>query len=245
MAFLSIDRRQAGVLADRYLDVLLGDWGALFLMVLQAPMIGALIAGVWANRGSDTLTLYFVLGLSAFFLGAVNSSREIVKERALFLRERMFNLSVGAYLYSKYRVQAIFVVIQCVLLVGTVRWFVPLVVNELAVGLFCALTAFAGTAVGLLISSWVRTTDKAVAAVPLVVIPQILFSDFVLGEKSLKNWTSWAEKLMPVRWAYDALKQLRMANTEWGEVALSAAVVLMMIGACFLLAYVSLLRSED
>lgn len=245
MSLLSIDRRKAGILADRYLDVVLGDLGATILLILQAPLIGALVAGVWSNVASDSLTLYFVLSLSAFFLGAVNSSREIVKERAIFLRERMFDLSSGTYLVSKYRVQAILVIVQCVLLTLVVRWFVPLKVNMMLVGLVLVITSLAGTAVGLLISASVRSADKAVAAVPLVVIPQILFSDFVLGEKKLANWTGALEKLMPVRWSYDVFKELRSPDVELGPILLSTLVLLAMIGGAFFMAQLILARTED
>jgi hypothetical protein len=236
--------RQTAILAERYLDVMLGDPGALVLVVVQAPLIGALVAGVWSNLTADTLTLYFVLSLSAFFLGAINSAREIVKERQLFLRERMYNLKVGAYLASKYRVQAIFAVLQAVMLAGVVRFFVPIQVNVMLVAAVLALVALTGTAVGLLISSAVSSADKAVAAVPLVVIPQILFSDFVIGEGKLSNWTGWAESLMPVRWSYTLLKSLRATHVEWTTVLGSSVVLAVMIGVCFLLSLVLLASQE-
>ena len=78
----------------------------LLLLAVQAPLIGGLVAGVWSNVRTDSPTLYFVLVLSAFFLGAVNSAREIVKERALFLREKNYNLSTGAYVVSALRFAA-------------------------------------------------------------------------------------------------------------------------------------------
>jgi hypothetical protein len=239
-----IDKRQASILAERYFDVLLGDLGALFLILIQAPLIAVLIAGVWSNVSSDTLTLYFVLSLSAFFLGAVNSAREIVKERALFLRERMYNLQIGAYLVSKYRVQAIFIVIQSLMLAGLVRVFVPTLVNVLLVAVVLILVAFAGTAVGLLISSAVSSADKAVAAVPLVVIPQILFSDFVIGEGKLYNWTGIMQSFMPVRWSYTMLKALRETQIEWGSILGSTLVLVAMVLGCFLTSWVLLASQE-
>jgi hypothetical protein len=239
-----IDKRQAGILAERYFDVLIGDLGALFLILVQAPLIAVLIAGVWSNISSDTLTLYFVLSLSAFFLGAVNSAREIVKERALFLRERMFNLQIGAYLVSKYRVQAIFVVIQALMLAGVVRAFVPIQVNVLLVAAVLAMVAFSGTAVGLMISSAVSSADKAVAAVPLVVIPQILFSDFVIGEGKLSNWTGIVQSFMPVRWSYDMLKTFRETHVEWGSVVGATGVLLVMVLGCFFTSW-ALLASQE
>ena len=240
MSFLGIDRRQAGILADRYLDILLGDFFGTAILLIQAPLIAGAIAGVWSNLSSDSLSLYFVLCLSAFFLGAVNASREIVKERAMFLREKMFNLSVGAYLASKYRVQAILVLIQCVTLAAMVQNWVPLKINLVAVTAILILTALSGTAVGLLVSSWVKSNDKAVALVPLLVIPQILFSDFVVGQGKLANWTADAQKAMPVYWGYEVLRELRETEVDAWPVILGMLVLGGMIAICFLSALVRL-----
>ena len=212
---LGIDSRQAGILADRYLDIVLGDVRGTALLLIQAPLIGIAVAGVWANASGDTLTMYFVLSLAAFFLGAINSCREIVKERALYLREKNFNLSPGAYLVSKFRVQLILIVVQCAVLAGTVHVFVPLQVNVVLIGIVLLAVAFTGTSIGLLISSWVRTPDKAVGMVPLIVIPQILFSDFVLGKNGLTNWTGEAMQLMPVHWGYRLFEELRAVDADW------------------------------
>lgn len=236
------DARQASILSDRYLDVLLGDPAGTLLLFLQAPLLGAAIAGVFVNISRDSQTLYFVLALSAFFLGAVNAAREIVKERALYLRERMFNLSPGAYLVSKFRVQAMLVVVQAVLLAGVVSLFVRLEVKLYVLGPVLVLTALSGTAVGLLISSIVTTSDKAVALVPLVVIPQILFSDAVVGSGTLDNWTGTAQKLMPVHWSYEVLLALRKTEIEYGDVFSGVLVVSILIAACFGLALLRLRR---
>jgi hypothetical protein len=244
VSLLGIDRRQVGILSDRYLDIVLHDLGGTALLLFQAPLIAGAIAGVWSNVSTDSPTLYFVLCLSAFFLGAVNACREIVKERQMFLREKMFNLSTGAYLVSKYRVQAILVVIQCAALAGIVKWFVPLQVNVVAVGATLLATALTGTAVGLLISSWVESPDKAVGMVPLVVIPQILFSDFVLGAGKLSNWTARAQELMPVHWGYEVLNELRGTDADVWLLVGAPFALLGMIAASFLLSLLLLSRAR-
>lgn len=225
------------------MDVLLGDPRRILLLVVQAPLIAILIAGVWSNVASDTLTLYFVLVLSAFFIGAANSAREIVVERAIFLRERLFSLSVGAYVWSKYRVQTISMVLQCTLLVGIVDHYIPLKVHILWVYAAALASAVCGVAVGLFVSSLVRTSDKAMMMVPLVVIPQILFSDLVLSGASLDNWTGWPQRIMPTYWAYQFLEQMRDGGEAWlgfgAPLALGAVVVVM-----FLLTVVSMSRTR-
>ena len=60
--------------------------------------------------------------------------------------------------------------------------------------------------------------------VPLVVIPQILFSELILPGGQLHNWTETLQKLMPVHWGYELLDAVRVGNAAW--TALGAAAVL-------------------
>lgn len=244
MGFYRSDPHQVSVLSERYLDTMLGDLGGLGLTLLQAPILALGIGGVFQNLARDTLTLYFVLCLSAFFLGAINASREIVKERALFLREKMYNLSVPAYLRSKFRVQLILVVLASLSLGLVTSFFVPLRINVFAVCAVLALTCFAGTATGLLISAWVSTNDRAVGLVPLVVIPQILFSEVVVGEGRLANWASWVEKLMPVRWGFRMLKELRKVETDWASIGGALIVFGIIAFLCYTVSLFKLRRAR-
>jgi ABC transport system ATP-binding/permease protein len=219
-----VNRHQVAILSDRYLEVMLGDLSGTGLLLVQAPLIALAVVGVWRNISNDSPALYFVLTLSAFFFGAINSAREIVKERPLFLREKHFNLSPWAYLVSKLRVQAILVVIQCAILAGVTRAFIPISVSVFTLAALLIGVGLTGTALGLMVSSMVSKSDKAVAIVPLLVIPQILFSDFVVGPK-LSNWTGRAQDLMPVDWGFAALRELRTTKPDWA-VVLSAPMVL-------------------
>lgn len=230
MSRWSVDWRQVSILSDRYLEVMVSDPRSMLLLLVQAPLIGGLVAGVWSNAQADSLTLYFVLVLSAFFLGAVNSAREIVKERDLFLRERLYNLSAGAYVISKYKVQAISMVVQCTLLTVIVDRYVPLEVHPITLGAAVLMCALCGTAVGLAISAVVRSADKAVMMVPLVVIPQILFSKLMLPGGDLHNWSRHVQRAMPVHWGYQWLDAARSGGEGWTMVG----AVLMLVGMTLL-----------
>jgi len=66
------------------------------------------------------------------------------------------------------------------------------------------LTAGVGIALGLLISALVKTSEMATSLVPLILIPQILFSGLV-GVPSGLNKV--AGLIMPATWAFDTMKQ--------------------------------------
>ncbi len=204
---MSTPRKQSHILAARYRDSLLGDKGGLFLMLAQAPFIGWLCALVWGSIENDTPALYFVLCLAAVWFGCVNACREVVKERAIFERERLFGLRPGAYILSKVWVLAGLGAVQVILLQGTVEWHLqlrgPMPLELLA--LFGA--SVAGTGLGLLVSALATTQERAVFAVPLHLLPQILFSELANPSNLYSDVVATLEKVMPVHWAFRVFEE--------------------------------------
>jgi len=99
--------RQLGVLARRYFETLTRDARNATLLVAQAPLIAVLIGLSLLYGESDIAytkpknTILFLLALTAVWFGCSNAVRELVKERAIYLRERMVGLGVLPYILSK------------------------------------------------------------------------------------------------------------------------------------------------
>src|SRR2546429_3273870 len=72
------------------------------------------------------------------------------------------------------------------------------------------LTAMVGIALGLLVSAMVRTSEMATSLVPLILIPQILFSGLVGVPQ---NTAKVIGTLMPATWAFDGLKRFSTLDT--------------------------------
>jgi len=53
-------------------------------------------------------------------VGTSNAAREIVTERAIYMRERMVNLRLLNYVLSKYLLLSFFCILQCTMLLGIV-----------------------------------------------------------------------------------------------------------------------------
>lgn len=242
---MSTPRRQSHVLAARYWDCLLGDLGSLFLILAQAPLIGWLCAVVWGSIESDTPGLYFVLCLSALWFGCINACREIVKERAILERERLFGLSTRDYVISKVWVLAALGAVQVVLLQGTVEWHLqlrgPMLLELLA--LFGA--SVAGTGLGLLVSALATTQERAVFAVPLLLLPQILFSELAIPSHLYSDVVGTVEKIMPVHWAFRVFEESAALEPRWHMVALSLGVLMAMCAVLVGAAMVSLLPRRE
>lgn len=203
-------------LSRRYLEVLFKDKLNLFILFAQAPIIALLTFFVMGTALPRDF-VYFVLSLVAIWFGTSVAAREIIRERPIYRRERMVNLGILPYVGSKLFVLSIIVGLQCLML------FVPLKLFDL-VGLMpmpgemyglpqlwaMLLTAGVGIALGLLVSALVKTSEMATSLVPLILIPQILFSGLV-GVPSGINKA--AGLIMPAAWSFDTMKRFSTLDT--------------------------------
>jgi hypothetical protein len=223
---------QTEVLAERYLEVMASDAGNTFLLLAQAPFIAVCIVLVWRDVASPTDALYFVMALTAVWFGAINACREIVKERPIFHRERLVGEDPTAYLLSKLIVLAMLGFVQCLCLVFMVNHEITLGGPPLLLFAFLYAASLAGTALGLCLSAIVATSERAVACVPLLLLPQILFSNVILSHEHASDLIKWIEDLTIVAWAYDGLKEaIRAQPSGWHM--LGDGVVLVLMGMAF------------
>ena len=198
-------RRQFGILVRRYLQLLLADRRTLLILLLQAPIIGAILLLVTKEDALQNLDsshgrlVMFLLGLVAVWCGILNAAREVSKEQAIYRRERLANLRIGPYVASKVCVLAGLCLVQTVLLLSvlalkvdfsaevaefTAHGPVHVIRGEflgplgfgLAIGVTTFLTSLTGLGLGLLISSAASSSDRAMSIVPLALVPQIVFA---------------------------------------------------------------------
>ena len=210
--------RQWGTLARRYIEVLSRDKFNLLILFGQAPIIAFLTYLVVGENAPRDFP-YFMLALVAIWFGTSISAREVIRERAVYNRERMVNLGLVPYVGSKLLVLSLIVGLQCLLLFGTLKVFhytgmmkLPpdSPVESLAQLLVMILTGMVGIALGLFISSVVKTSEMATSLVPLILIPQILFSGLVGVPTGIARTIGVA---MPATWAFDEIKRLSKLDT--------------------------------
>lgn len=238
-----IDWFEGNILADRYLETILADWKGTGILLLQAPLLAGLAVMVWGNVGRATESLYFVMTLSMLWIGCMDGCREIVKERPLFLREKMAGLNVGSYLYAKVRVLGLLGCVQAFAYGLIIYNYVD---ARIAVGwiLFAMLaTTFCGVCLGLLISAVVNRSDYAVGMVPLVIIPQILFSEFAIPEDKFEGASEVIFTLMPSRWGYEAL--LEYGDAGVNQLSATANLIpLLVFGVVFISIAYPILKAQ-
>lgn len=233
------DWRQTEILADRYFFSLLGRLGSLALFLLQGPAIAAMIVVLWSGTKADA-RLELFLCIAALWVGTMNACREIVAERTIYRRERMVFLEIPSYVASKVLILGILDAAQAGLLLWIVHHYVGLPGNKL--GLFLALWigALIGTHLGLILSALVNRGDQAVAMVPLVILPQILFSRPFLPSGDLHGAVALCEKGMPLKWIGELYTEIvrlpkdpHLAELAWALLACGGILVALFGLVCF------------
>lgn len=185
-------RSQLPLVARRSLKLVLRDRGLAWAMLAQPLVLGLLVV-VTQYDVDGALPLLFFAVVVAIWLGLNNSARDLVRERRHYVRDRLAGLRPGAYLGAKAAVHAALGAVQLLVLMAVLRvgcgWALqfPSAAQELAaisaVRLFPTLMAgyLGGVGLGLLVSTLVRTEEAAVAALPLLIMPQLLLSVVATG----------------------------------------------------------------
>ena len=207
--------RQWATLSRRYLEVLAADKFNLLILFGQAPII-AMLTYVVVGAKAPRDFIYFVLALVSLWFGTSVAAREIIRERAVYKRERMVNLRLLPYVGSKILILLLIVGLQCLLLFGTLK-FLDVTKLMSFPGRFGGLphlvvmivTSMVGIALGLFVSAVVKTSEMATSLIPLILIPQILFCGLVGIPTGMSKVVG---VVMPATWAFDELKRLSDLN---------------------------------
>ena len=209
--------RQWIILAKRYLNLVLRDRFSLLLLFFTAPIGVALLrvalggdnpiaeppTPIPPEHAPMALRVLFVFTCATIWVGLSGTAQAIVKEANIYLRERLVNLHLIPYLGSKFSIHAALAVVQSVLLIAVIILGFESPQPELIswpAGLLTTtfLTLLASTSLGLMISSLVKNSTQANSALPLLLLPQIIFSGVLFDLGGAARVLSW---LMISRWS--------------------------------------------
>ena len=220
-----------------YRDALkkLKDQQYVFINLLEAPIL-AFILGYFTkfisgSAGDPDLYVFgqntnipaylFMSVVVAIFIGLNVSAEEIIKDRKLLQREKFLNLSRSSYLNSKI-LNLIFVsAIQSLtfVLIGNSI----LEIKGLWMGYWLILfsTYVFANMLGLNISSGLKTVVAIYVIIPLILVPQLLFSGTIVSFDKLhpsisnKEFVPRIGDMMISRWAYEALAVHQYTDNEF------------------------------
>ncbi len=202
--------RQGWVLFARRLKLLVRDLPALLTLGGQTAAVAAALAVAFGDlskvenplaQARDSVTLDFLLAVSAFWFGCNGAVKVLVGDRPLYCRERAVNLSLWGYGAAAFALHAGLAVLQTAALAAAVWGLCHPPGDGWAVGGVLALAAACGTALGFALSAVAESEEQAVAAVPLVLIPQIVFGGVVVALGGAAEWVAkvgitayWAQR---------------------------------------------------
>lgn len=219
---------QLSLLCKRYWKLVSRDTTSLILTLMAGPITIALTGLPLRNeqplsvleepgitQGSLALRLLFIFSCVSIWIGLSNSIREIVKEAAIYFRERLLNLRLLPYFASKLLIRGALALAQTFLitLVVLVVFDAPesdLIPWWLGFTITTFLTLLASTSLSLMLSAFVKTENEGNGILPLIMIPQIIFSGVLFN---LEGWSSKLSWLMLSRWSIGAYGSLADVNS--------------------------------
>ena len=215
--------RQFFVLSRRYLDLTIADTANTFVMLAQAPVSGLLVCFLFARdifdptplieggvgNGRLALVMVYNLTLLTCYFGLSNAAKEIVKEAAIYRRERLVNLRILPYILSKYLVLLLLCFLQCASLLGVVVLGIDFpdggATMHLQMLITLVLTGMTGTALGLAVSAIVRTEDTAVSLVPILLVPNLMFAGTIVSFLNMDAIAKLVSMISISKWAMEVL----------------------------------------
>jgi ABC-type multidrug transport system ATPase subunit len=182
------------ILLQRQLAIFRADPKNLIITLGQPLVIGLLVC--WVTDKAPLI--HFFAYVATLWFGCSNAAQEIVKESAIFRRERLVGLSRSSYLMGKFVWMGTITSLQSLVLYACplITMRVPLSAAAMEI-LGLLLLGYAATGIGLAISSFARSALQAVMLVPLILIPQILFSGFTVQTDEMDPFVLAVAQIMP------------------------------------------------
>jgi ABC-type multidrug transport system ATPase subunit/ABC-type multidrug transport system permease subunit len=209
--------RQWWLLTRRNVDVLFRNRLTLAVLLGSPVLVTAMMATLF-NRGASEphnaadlapAQIVFWIAFAGFFFGLTYGLLQIVGEMAVFRRERLAGLSVGAYVASK--VTALLPVLAGVsaVLLGVLRVLgrLPAVGWDVYALLFVTIVieATSALALGLLASAAVSNAAQAALALPMLCFPQVLFGGAIVPVDQMTAPGRLMSLVLANRHAFEAL----------------------------------------
>ncbi len=186
------------------------------ILGLQSPLIAALIVLVYGKVATSAATfqqfqemsaniigIHILMVVAAIWFGCNNATRDIVGEWTIFYRERMVNLKLPSYVFSKFALLLLLSFLQCGIMLGIVYFASGLQADFWRIGLVLVLASAVGTSLGLAISARSSSTESAIALLPIVLLPVIVLGGGLKPIYRMPVPMQWVSTVIPSRWAFE------------------------------------------
>ncbi|MGV3630971.1 MAG: ATP-binding cassette domain-containing protein [Bacteroidota bacterium] len=163
----------------------------------------------------------FIAVVVSLFLGLTVAAEEIIKDKKILKRESFLNLSRRSYIFSKLAIMFIISAIQSILFVVIGNYILEIRGMWLEYWFILFSTSCVANVMGLNISSAFNSAKVIYITVPLLIIPQLLFSGVIVKFEKLHPFFSKVNEVpfignaMVSRWAYEALIVAQAKDNEF------------------------------
>ena len=177
---------------------------------------------VYSYYTSENLPQYlFISVIVALFIGLTTSAEEIIGNLKILKREKFLNLSKGSYLFSKISLMFMISAIQAFFYTIVGNWILEIEGMNFAYWLILFSVSCFANLLGLNISASFNSVKVIYILIPILIIPQLLFSGIIVQFDKLhpmfasKSHVPAIGNVMASRWAYEALAVTQFKDNEF------------------------------
>ncbi len=225
--------KQFGVFIKRDLLSKLTNKQYVLINLLEAPALALILAFFmrffiplgndgYIFRQNENIPVYiFISVIVALFIGLTVSSEEIIRDRKIRKRESFLNLSKSSYLYSKISIMLGISALQMFLFVIIGNYVLEIQGMTFSYWLILFSTCSFANLLGLNISSSFNSAKVIYILIPIIIIPQLLFSGIIVKFDRLnpifasQDGVPWIGNVMASRWAYEAIAVTQFKSNDY------------------------------
>jgi ABC-type multidrug transport system ATPase subunit len=228
--------KQLGVFFTRDVLSKLTNKQYMIINLLEAPVLAFVLSffvKFYNSSAGDSYTFndnqnippfLFIAVIVALFIGLTVAAEEIIKDQKILKRESFLNLSRSSYLVSKISIMFMISAVQMLLFVLIGNYILEIKGMWLEYWLILfSLSCFANL-LGLNISASFNSVKVIYILIPILIIPQLLFSGVIVKFDKLHPYfgdesaVPLIGNVMASRWAYEALAVTQYKDNEYNEV---------------------------
>jgi len=226
--------KQAAIFFIRDVKAKLTNTQYMMITLFEAPALAGILGFFMkyfsTSNGNEEYVFYnsenlpqflFISIIVSLFIGLTTSAEEIIGNLKILKREKFLNLSKGSFLFSKISIMFLISAIQSIfyVLVGNFVLGIEGMTFVYWMILF-SVSCFANL-LGLNISATFNSVKVIYILIPILIIPQLLFSGILVQFDKLnpmfasKSHVPWIGNVMASRWAYEALAVTQFKENEY------------------------------
>jgi hypothetical protein len=195
----------------------------LSLFIKFSPM-GKAGEHVYTFRENLNFTQYlFISVVVALFLGLTVSAEEIIKDQKILKREKYLHISHGSYLVSKILLMFFISAIQMLSFILVGNSVLEVQGMNMSFWLVLFSTSCFANVLGLNISATFNSAKVIYILIPILIIPQLLFSGVIVRFDRLypalnsQSSVPALGNMMASRWAYEAMAVHQFRNNDFNK----------------------------